>query len=586
MDDISFGEKLGETWKKLGVAFHLVKGMLPGGEFQLKSTKIHGPHSEFEVKSFKTVPNALGDHFRKFLEANGDTEWLIYQGERHTFRQAKEQMDALSVGLADAFGVGCGSVISIAMRNCTEFMLAFLAIQALGGVAVPLNSLWGTSELEYALKDSGTAVLIGDVHRLRLCTSCVSGLGIPTVLCRAGLAEAQELGCTLWEDILQRGKGKPPYSLKDVHPEDSSMIMYTSGSTGFPKGVLHSQQALNNYLKVGMLSLKMMPDTNPACLMAVPLFHITALGAIFLLSIPRKEKIVLMYKWNAKEALDLIEQESVTRFTGVPTMVRDMLEHPTFSTERVKTLKTMAAGGAPTPASQVSQMRQKAKKMSSFQGYGLTETLTMGTTIMGVEYLQHPTSCGRPMPMLVDIVIKDPETGRVLPQGGRGEICIKSIFNMKGYMNKPEDTAKVIDADGYFRTGDVGELQGGYLYIKDRLKDIIIRGGENIDCSEVEAALYSYPGGSVRECSVFGIPEERLGEVVGAVLCLQGDQLPTTAQLSAHAKSVLAAYKVPLPQHMFIQSDPLPKGATGKIDKKGLREFHKNAASGPPASKL
>jgi len=495
-------------------------------------------------------------------------------------------MDALSMGLADAFGAGRGMVISVAMRNCPEFMLAFLGIQALGGVAVPLNSLWGSSELEYAVKDSGTAILIGDMDRLRLCASFTSGLRVATVLCRAGPAQAQELGSTLWEDVVHRGKGKPPISLSDIRPSDSCMIMYTSGTTGFPKGVLHSQQAVNNFLRVGMLSLKMMPDSKPACLMAVPLFHITALGGIFMLSLSRKEKIVLMHKWDAKAALDIIEQESITRFTGVPTMVRDMLEHPTFSAERVKTLKTMLAGGAPTPASQVSKLRQKAKKVGSSQGYGLTETLAMGATIQGVEYLQHPTSCGKPIPLLMDLVIKDPETGRVLPAGGRGEICMKSIFNLKGYHNKPEETAKAIDADGYFHSGDVGEMQGGFLYIKDRLKDIIIRGGENIDCSEVEAALYSYPGGSVRECSVFGIPEERLGEVVGAVLWLQGDQLPSAAQLSAHAKSVLASFKVPLPEHIFIRSDPLPKGATGKIDKKGLRELHKNAASGPPASKL
>jgi len=484
------------------------------------------------------------------------------------------------------FGAGRGTVISIAMRNCPEFMIAFCGIQALGGVGVPLNSLWGTAELEYAVKDSATNVLIGDVERLRLCGSFTSSLGVSAVLCRSGPAEAQELGATPWADILQRGKGKPPRSLSDICPEDSAMIMYTSGSTGFPKGVLHSQQALNNFMKVGSLSLKLLPDDNPACLMAVPLFHITALGAIFMLSMARKEKIVLMYKWDAKEALDLIEQERISRFTGVPTMVRDMLEHPTFTAEKVKTMKQMLAGGAPVPASQVSKLRQKAKKVASSQGYGLTETLAMGTTITGVEYLKHPTSCGKPLPLLVDIAIKDPETGRVLPAGSRGEICIKSIFNMKGYHNKPEDTAKVIDADGYFHSGDVGEMHGGFVYIKDRLKDIIIRAGENIDCSEVEASLYTYPGGSVRECSVFGIPEARLGEVVGAVLWLEGEQLPTAAQLSAHCKSNLAAFKVPLPEHIFIRNEPLPKGATGKIDKKGLRELHKNAASGPPASKL
>eukprot|EP00931_Biecheleriopsis_adriatica_P115010 TRINITY_DN90869_c0_g1_i1.p1 TRINITY_DN90869_c0_g1~~TRINITY_DN90869_c0_g1_i1.p1 ORF type:complete len:585 (-),score=122.24 TRINITY_DN90869_c0_g1_i1:69-1823(-) len=584
MGDVSFSEKLADAGKKLRVALTIAKGMLPGGDYQMHTVKVKGPHSSYDVRLFKNVPDAVGDHYRRFLAANADAEWFIYQDERLTYRMVEEQMDALSDQLANTHGIKKGDVVSIAMRNLPEFMISFLGITAMGAVAVPLNSLWSTKELEYAVKDSGTSVIIGDVERLRSCQPFVAGSKIQTILCRGSSAEAQELGARLWTDVISQGKGKPRCSLKDVSPDDEAMIMYTSGSTGFPKGVVHTQRGLNILLKIGQLSLVMLPDPAPICLMAVPLFHITALGAIFLLSLPRKEAIILMRKWDAGEGIKLIEKEKVSRFTGVPTMIRDMLEHPEFTPERVKTVKAMMAGGSPVPPSQVSAMRQKAKGIESAQGYALTETMALGTTNTGVDYVKHPSSAGRPIPLLCQIVIKDPETGKVVPDGCRGEVCIKGGFVMKGYQNKPEETAKVIDHEGFFHSGDVGIMEGGFLYIKDRLKDIIIRGGENIDCAEVEAALYQHP--AVRECSVFGIPEERLGEVVGAAVWLQGDVLPTTADLSAHVVKSLAKFKVPLAEHIFVRSEELPKGATGKIDKKGLREFYKAAASKPPASKL
>jgi len=475
-----------------------------------------------------------------------------------------------------------GTVVSIAMRNVPEYMIAFLAITSMGAVGVPLNSMWGTQELEYAVKDSGTKVIFGDIQRLRSCMSFVSGSDIKTILCQGTAQEADEVGAAMWDDVVSAGKGKPYPSIKGVKPEDTVMIMYTSGSTGFPKGVVHSQCAMNTFFKMGVLSKFMIPDAAPACLMAVPLFHITALGGIFLLSLPRAEKIVLMYKWDAAEALDLIEGEKITRFTGVPTMVGDMLSHPNFTQEKVKTMKTMMAGGGPVPPKQVGTMRQKAKGIGSAQVYGLTETFGAGTNNAGTDYLKNPGSCGKPTPLLVDLCIKDPK-GNKLPAGSRGEICIKSAMLMKGYQNKPKETAEVFDKEGYFHTGDVGEMHGGFLYIKDRLKDIIIRGGENIDCSEVEAAFYTYPGDVVREVSVFALPDERLGEVVGACIYMEGNH-PAVEELLAHASKTLAKFKVPEANNVFIRNEALPKGATGKIDKKGMREFYKSKVV--PASKL
>ena len=322
-------------------------------------------------------------------------------------------------------------------------------------------------------------------------------------------------------------------------------------------------------MKIGEMVSVVKPDPNGVKLMAVPLFHITALCPIGLFSVPAGHTIIMMRKWIPGQALDIIEKEKVTSFTGVPTMMKDLMEHPSFSPERVATLKGVVAGGAPVPPSQVSQMRSKAKKVESAQGYGLTETMALGTVNQGTDYLLHPKSCGRPIPLMVEIKIVHLETGKVVPEGERGEVCIKGAMVMKGYNNKEEATRKALDKDGFFKTGDIGKMEEGFLYILDRKKDLIIRGGENIDCSEVEAALSTHP--AAREVSVFGLPDERLGEVVGAAIW-STDASVKPEDFCAQAAKSLAKFKVPLPINVFIHAEALPKGATGKLNKKGLRE--------------
>lgn len=332
-------------------------------------------------------------------------------------------------------------------------------------------------------------------------------------------------------------------------------------------------------MKLGELVSLMMPEEKSKALMAVPLFHITALANTVLWSLPGGNAILMMRKWDAGEALRIIADEKATRFTGVPTMIRDMFEHKDFNAERFASMKNIGVGGAPVPPSLMSQMRKLTKNSKMSQGYGLTETMGGVIVNSGVDYLKHPTSCGKPIPLVVDAKIKDPATNKVMKDGERGELCIKSMFNLKCYNNRPEDTKKAIDSEGYFHTGDVAKIEHGFVYILDRLKDIIIRGGENIDCSEVETVLYTHP--AVRECSVFGLPDARLGEVVGVAVWPKAAVTP--ADLSAHcAAGKLAKFKVPLQEHIFILDGELPKGATGKIDKKGLREKYAGQMGGPP----
>jgi len=555
--------------------------LLPGGKFSFGNEKTHLP---VPVRVFKTLPPFLGDEYATYFKNHGEKEWVVYEDERYTFKASWALIQAAAQELVHGFGVKPGDTVGIAMRNVPEFFFTFIAVQCAGGVAVPLNSLWKTDEFEYAVKDSSCKLIFGDAERLRRCQPFAQALGVTMVLIRpsdlgGGLLPEHQ---ATWEKVVEAGASRPPVNICKVAAEDTSMIMYTSGSTGFPKGVVHTQRTLGTMLRLLDLGTVIIPAGN-AFLLAVPLFHITAVAGVFLRSLVTGAKIISMHKWDAGAALDLIEREKVSSLTGVPTMMIDILSHPTFSKERIASIKSMAAAGAPVPASQVKKTAEATGTAAAGQAYGLTEVIA-ATTNSGKDYLARPTSCGKPLPLFVEVVIKDPTTGKVLPPETRGEVCIRSAMVMKGYHNMPDKTAEVMDSEGFFHSGDIGRKDSaGFVYIMDRLKDIIIRGGENIDCSEVEAAIYNHT--SVKECSVFGLPDERLGEVVGAAVWCEDNTKPE--EICAKMAETLASFKVPQANHIFILKDELPKGATGKLDKKGLRtRFSEEVANMPPMSRL
>jgi acyl-CoA synthetase (AMP-forming)/AMP-acid ligase II len=356
--------------------------------------------------------------------------------------------------------------------------------------------------------------------------------------------------------------------------------MYTSGSTGHPKGALSSHRgilsALFSWMLLGSATKRVQSEAGdasggkgnpPVGLLAIPLFHCTASHTAFLLSLIVGRKLVIMHKWHPEEALRLIEAEKVTWFTGVPTMSAELQAAAENSERDLSTLAEIFGGGAARPPAQVEKLATTFKKSSPGIGYGLTETNALGTVNSGEIYRARPGSAGRVVPAVTDIAILD-ERDKPLPAGERGEVCMRSPANVLGYWNKPEATAEAF-RNGWFHTGDIGFMdEDGFLFIVDRIKDIIIRGGENISCLEVEAAIAHHP--DVAEAAVFGVPDERLGEVVGCAVVLKPEAELTTEQLQDFLRDHLAAFKIPA--HVRFHAEALPRIASGKIFKRQLKQ--------------
>ncbi len=372
--------------------------------------------------------------------------------------------------------------------------------------------------------------------------------------------------------------------LPELGPADWATILFTSGSTGQARGAISTHgavlQGVLNFLAQVMVMLGLAtedgnaPTLQPATLLNVPLFHVTAEIPVFLQSFAMGRKLVLMPKWDAEEAMRLIQAEQVTYFVGVPLMSYEILSHPRRHDYDLSTVTDFAAGGAPRPAEHVKRLNDEMGGSAPLIGYGLTETNAVGTGNWRSNYLAKPNSAGLASRPLVDLAILD-DAGRPVAQGERGEVGIRSVCNFTEYWGRPDATAAAFTADGYFRTGDIGYLdEDDYLFIVDRKKDIIIRGGENISCQEVEGALYEH--GGVAEAAVFGLPDERLGEVPGAVVFPAGDVDEATLRAFLHEH--IAAFKVPC--RIWISAVALPRLGTEKIDKVGLRNQYRSIWAG------
>ena len=540
-----------------------------GGQLPLGSVERFG----VALPYIAAAPPTLTAYFAHFCAQHAETEFLVAGEERLTFAQVYAAAQQVARHLVAAHGVKKGDRIGIAARNSPSWIVLYMGVLMAGGVASLLNGWWRAEELEASIRDVGVSIVFADPPR----TARLAEIANPTWQV-VTFDDLKPLDAAL---AVQLAGGDA--ALPEIAPDDHATILFTSGSTGQSKGALstHFQvvQGVFNYLASALMMLGIATQDGaastlqPATLLNVPLFHVTAEVPVFLQSLAIGRKLVLMPKWDAEEAMRLIEREKVTYFVGVPLMSFELLTHPNRHKYDLSTVADIAAGGAPRPVEHVRRIDQEMEG-APLIGYGLTETNGVGTGNWRGNYIAKPNSAGRPSMPLVDLAILD-DDGRPVAQGERGEVCIRSAANFSEYWGRPDATAEAFTADGYFRTGDLGYLdEDGYLFIVDRKKDIIIRGGENISCQEVEAALYEHP--QVKEAAVFGLADEKYGEVPGAVVHLATPGGVEAEDLTAFLSQHIAAFKVP--ERIWIADQPLPRLGTEKIDKVSLRKAYREMA--------
>jgi long-chain acyl-CoA synthetase len=551
----------------------------PGQRFEIATSVVDG----IPLTTFRNAPPTLRPLLATARE-RGDQEFLVYEDERWSFAEVMRHVDALGHLLVHDMGVRVGDRVAIAMRNYPEWIVSFAAVTSVGGVAVALNAWWTADELEYALDDCTPTVVIADRERVERCAAACAERGVRVVAVRHGDG-APPAGVDRWEDVLPLGQPLPDQA---PGPDDDATILYTSGTTGRPKGAVSTHRAITQSLtafgcrtaveRVRQASKASeaggdaapaappVPPAPPVLILVVPLFHVTGLVPVMLSCFSAGVKLVIMYRWDAERALELIEREKVTAFVGVPTQSWDMLESPRFGDFDTSSLMSVGGGGAPMPPQMVDRVEKSFSKGRPSIGYGMTETNAYGPGHSGDDFVRKPTSTGRGVPIL-EVEVRDPD-GNALPPNGVGEIWFRGPHLIRGYWGKPEATAETI-VDGWLRTGDLGRVdEEGFVYVQDRLKDVILRGGENVYGAEVEAALYEHP--SVHEAAVFGVPHERLGEEVAAAVVPKPGEAVTVADLEEFVGAKLAPFKVP--SRWLLAEAPLPRNAAGKILKRDLRD--------------
>ena len=537
----------------------------PGQMFELKDIDRRG----VKMPAFVNAPPSLSHYFAHFCNEHKDALFLVDGDKRMTFGEVYAAARNVAHGLATRQGVRKGDRVGIAARNSIGWIVSYMGTLMAGGCATLLNGWWTGEELAYGINLCECSLVLADAQR-------------------AARLEGEEhcAKVVVFDHDADLAKGLSEYwaegdtamaMLGELGPEDLATILYTSGSTGFPKGAYSDHlgvvSGVMNYVAQTAMIVQLftergeMPTVQPSALITVPLFHVTGEVPLFLQSLAMGRKLVLMPKWDAGEALRLLAEEQVTYFVGVPLMSYEIANHPDREKYDLSACKTFAAGGAPRPPEHVKKIREAFPEGFPVLGYGLTETNGVGAGNLNENYLAKPGSTGMPSKPLVDMAILD-DAGKPLPAGQVGEVSIRSVCNFNGYWRNEEATAAAFTDDGYFRTGDLGYMdEDDYLFIVDRKKDIIIRGGENIACIEVEESIYSHP--AVAECSVFGLPDERLGEVVAAVYFVREGESLSPEELTAFLRDHIAPFKVP--QHLWQSEEPLPRLGTQKVDKRTVK---------------
>jgi len=553
----------------------------PGKPYEIDVANIRG----VPTRVWKNAPRSMRT-LTEGMAAWGDRTYLVYEDETISYADAYARVCTLAHRLVDELGVKKGDRVAIAMRNLPEWPLAFFAAGSIGAVLVPLNAWWQTDELAYGLSDSGATVLFADEKRLELIAPHLKDLAVRHVI----VAKAQNpvaAPVRRFEDFLgtERASALP---IVAIEPDDDATIFYTSGTTGKPKGALGTHRnMMTNITALGFARARAFarrdqapeaptptteatstkpPTKQNSVLLSVPFFHVTGSHSVLAAGTASGNKLVMMYKWNPERALELIERERINHFGGVPSMVWQVIESPDFAKRDTSSILGVNYGGAPAAPELVKRIKEVFPVSHPSNGYGLTETSAITSMNSADDYVRKPDSVGAAIP-ICDVKLVDAD-GKPVPHGSIGELCIKGPNVVKGYWNKPEESAKAF-RDGYLHTGDLARIDDeGFIYILDRAKDMLIRGGENVYCVEVEDALYSHS--DVVDAAVIGIPHRVLGEEVGAVVQLRPESQVTAAELKAHVAERIAGFKVPV--QIVIRNEPLPRNANGKILKRRLKE--------------
>lgn len=568
-------EEYTEAWDELTA---------PGAQFAMKEIEVRG----IPMRVFESAPPSMRFVW-EMAAGYADRDYVVFEDERFTYAESDAIIKTLAAHLVDDHGVQHGDRVAVSMRNYPEWVFSYWAIISIGAACVGMNAWWTSDEMKYGLADSQPKVLICDGERVERVAPILDELRESQPLHVISVRYDGELpdGATRWADVIDPANAPATLPTVDIDPDDDACIFYTSGTTGFPKGAqLTHRGSIHNLLDLAFMAAvsasaaakanvtNSLPDmsagggdTQNVFMAPTPLFHVTANNCLLHPATISGARIVFMHKWNAARALELIEREGVTNFSGVPTMSREMLMHPDWDTRDTSSLAGLGGGGAPLQPDLVAKIDKSLEGGAPSTGYGLTETHGIVTANSGSLYVAKPASCGRVVPTL-DSKLVDETGEEVTEPGARGELCVRGSIVIKGYLNRPEATADGI-RDGWFHTGDIAEIDDdGFVFIVDRAKDMVLRGGENVYCSEVESGIYEHA--DVAEAAVFGVPDDRLGEIVAVAIVRSPGSTLDEAGLRAFLEPKMAKFKIP--ERVWFLDEPLPRNASGKFLKRELRD--------------
>jgi long-chain acyl-CoA synthetase len=549
-----------------------------GQAFEVGEREIAGQTYSAFVHAPATLVDVLAG-----LRAHGDADFLVFDGRRWTFNEFFADADALAATLQHDLSVHPGDRVAIAMRNCCDWLIAFVAAAQVGAIVVPVNSWGSAEELEFTLRNSGAAVLAADLPRAKLTAATALSAGISLLFSDVdGERALLSTDCGPWPavisiaDAIAAGRGRD-YVRAQPAPDDTALLLYTSCSTGHPKGVTTRQcaigQILMNMMLSGMIAAQLAPpDEVPLAaamshLVTVPLFHATGLLGGFLLPGMLGHKVALLRKWDAEVAMSIIQDEKISMLASVPAIFKDLLTHPRFDDYDCSSVVRTSFAGAATPADLPDLMLAKLGVVGRGAGYGMTESGAVGSTMSGAVYDLKPLSAGILSPV-IDLRTVGAE-GSPLPPGSEGEIQLRGITVTPGYWGLDDQTQAAFTADGWLRTGDIGLLdEDGFVYITGRIKEIVIRGGENIAPIEIENVAYRHA--DAKEVAVFGVPDDAMGEELAMVCHRQPGSSLSEDELRSHLRATLPSFKVP--RYVVVTDTPLPRNASEKIHRLALRD--------------